>query len=305
MTTTIRAVVALAALGTCGVLLAGCGAASAGSSPAATTPSASSASPASSTDAGSAGQYDPESVRFENGMGDCMKKAGFQYVPAPNPILPPITSIGAKDPALVPYDQLKTFRTKYGFGGMYAEDVYPNDPNIVPKDPPDRANPNNAIKAALSPAQQQAYDEAYDGGYIRRIEAAGTKTGIKMGGCVASVSAQVNPSGQDPTTDAGASARASQAEQAFTTDPTVVSDAQAYGSCLRQKGYAVPSTKPGVIEHTVSSIADQAYTNNPNPNKRQGLDGEIKEALDDLDCGKAYEAAAKPFVANLLQNGVG
>jgi hypothetical protein len=317
MTTTIRAVAALIALGASGLLLVGCGAtpAPAGNSPA--SGSFTSAAAATGADTGSAtdgsdggsdanAQYDPSSVRFENLMADCMKKAGFQYVPAPLPITPPVNSLGAKDPALVPYDQLKTFRSKYGFGGLYAQDVYPGDPNVVPKQLPDRVNPNNTIRSALSPAQQQAYDNAYDGGYIRKITAAGTKTGIKTGGCAASVSAQVYRPGHSAVTDdAAASAKATQAEQAFTTDPTVVSDAQSYGTCLRQKGYTVPSTKPGVIEDTVSSVVQQEHTNNPDPNKRQGLDNEIKKALDDLECGKAYEAAARPFVENLLQNGVG
>src|SRR5262249_55865193 len=147
-------------------------------------------------------------------------------------------SIGAKDPALVPYDQLRTFRSKYGFGYLYAQDVYPNDPNIVPKNPPDRVNPNNAIRAALSPAQQEAYDNAYDGGAARKMQATGTKKGIKTGGCSASVANKVYPPNQSSAADdAAASARATQAEQAFTTDPTVVSDAQSYGTCLRQKGY--------------------------------------------------------------------
>jgi hypothetical protein len=308
MTTTIRAVAALVALGTSGILLAGCGGAQAGNGPAAAS-ARSAAAPSTSADA-TAGtdanaQYDPKSVQFENLMADCMKKAGFQYVPAPLPIGPPVNSLGAKDPALVPYDQLKAFRSKYGFGGLYAQDVYPNDPNVVPKDPPDRVNPNNAIRTALSPAQQEAYDDAYDGGYLRKIEAAGTKKGIKTGGCAASVSARVYPPGRGSTIDLAASAKATQAEQAFTTDPTVVSDAQSYGTCLRQKGYTVPSTKPGVIEQTVSSIVEQEHTDNPDPDKRQGLDGEIKKALDDLECGRVYEVAAKPFVENLLQNGVG
>jgi hypothetical protein len=308
MTTTMRAVAALFALGTCGVLLAGCGSAQAGKSPAApaTAAATSGAAPAgASTDPNDNAQYDPQDVKRENLMADCMKKAGFQYVASPLPLLPPVNSIGAKDPALVPYDQLKAFRTKYGFGYLYAQDVYPNDPNIVPKNPPDRVNPNTAIKAALSPAQQTAYDNAYDGGWMSKVEAAGTKVGIKQGGCAASVEAQMSQSDPAPTTDQSASDRAAQAEQAFTTNPAVVSDAQSYGTCLRQKGYAVSSTKPGVIEHTVSSIVEQEHANNPNPDKRQGLDDEIKKSLDDLECGKAYEAAAKPFVQSLLQNGVG
>ncbi|GAA3437217.1 hypothetical protein [Kutzneria kofuensis] len=300
MTTTIRVAVAL--LG--GALLAGCGAAP---SAAPTTGTSSAAAP---TQAGPdtntpEGRAEADSIKSENLMADCMKAAGFQYVPHPQHYTQSAGNVAGKDPATVPYDVLKTYRQKYGYGSNYASDVYPNDPNVVPPYTP-AANPNNAIRDALDPARKQAYDLAYDGGAREQFESGSKKPDIRTGGCVAKVNQQIgNTGGPKTTTDPAAEAAAAQAQQQFQTDPTVLSAAQAYGSCLQQHGYTVPSTKPGVIERTLEQLVQQEHTDHPVADKKQGLSKEIQTSLDDLECGKAYEAAAKPFVEKLLQVGVG
>ena len=305
MTTTIRA---LLALGACGVLLAGCGSAPSATPPATpatptTVSTASGAGPDTNTPEGKAEAW---SIKFENLMADCMKAAGFQYVAHPAHYSRPAGDIAGKDAALVPYDTLKTYRQKYGYGTYYAPDVYPNDPNVIAPDPGPESNPNNAIKAALDPARQKAYDQAYDGGTREQMEASGKKTDIHEGGCVAKITQQIGSlDGGSTTTDPTAEAAAAQAEQQFTTDPTVLSAAQNYGSCLQQRGYTVTSVKPGVIEQTLGQLVGQEHTDSPAVDRKQGLSKEIKISLDDLECGKAYEAAAKPFVEKLLQVGVG
>ena len=300
MTTTIRAVAAVLGLG---ALLAGCGVAPS----AAPSTSGTSSSAAVPTQAGPdtntpEGQAEAESIKFENLMADCMKAAGFQYVPHPQTYGRSAGNVAGKDPATVPYDVLKGYRQKYGYGSNYAGDVYPNDPNVVQPWSPAQ-NPNNAIRDGLDDARKKAYDQAYDGGARLTYESAKNKD-FKTGGCVDKISKQIGNT-TSVTTDPTAQAAAQQAEQEFTTNPAVLNAAQAYGSCLQQHGYAVPSTKPGVIEQTLSQQVQQEHGDHPVADKKQGLDKEIKTSLDDLECGKAYEAVAKPFVEKLLQNGVG
>ncbi|MFC0547924.1 hypothetical protein [Kutzneria chonburiensis] len=298
MTTTIRAVAAVLGLG---ALLAGCGGApSAG--PSTTGPSAAAPTQAGPDTNTPEGRAEADSIKFENLMADCMKAAGFQYVPHPQHYTRPAGNVAGKDPATVPYDVLKTYRQKYGYGSNYASDVYPNDPNVVQTYSPDQ-NPNNAIRAALDPARQLAYDQAYDGG-SREARQPGDKKDYKMGGCAAKITPQIGTNA-NVTTDPAAQAAGAQAEQEFTTNAAVLNAAQAYGSCLQQHGYSVPSTKPGVIERTLEQLVQQEHSDHPVADKKQGLAKEIQISLDDLECGKAYEVAAKPFVEKLLQNGVG
>jgi hypothetical protein len=301
MTTTIRAVAAVLGLG---ALLAGCGGGpSAGPSTGGTTSAGAptQAGPDTNTPEGRA---EADSIKSENLMADCMKAAGFQYVPHPQHYTRPAGNIAGKDPATVPYDVLKTYRQKYGYGSNYAADVYPNDPNVVQTYRPDQ-NPNNAIRDGLDAARKQAYDQAYDGGPRKTLSSSDKKEDVKVGGCMAKINAQIGNNTVNVTTDPAAQAAAAQAEQEFTTNPAVLNAAQAYGGCLQQHGYTVPSTKPGAIEHTLEQLVEQEHSEHPVADKKQGLDKEIKTALDDLECGKAYEAAAKPFVEKLLQNGVG
>jgi hypothetical protein len=270
-----------------------------GTSPSATTPGA---APDTSSPEGRA---EADSVKFENLMADCMKAAGFTYVPHPMQYTRPASNLAGQDPALVPYDQLKTYRAKYGFG-VYARDVYPNDPNVaVPGT--DNPNPNNAIRDGLDPARRQAYDLALDNGSRDKLSYEQAKKGVpkEPGGCVDKVTKQVGPAEPAKTSDAAAEAAAQQATQAFQTDPQVLQAAQNYGSCLRNLGYTVPNTKPGFIEHTLEQVVSAQHENTAPGSAAQGLTQEIKTALDDLDCGKDYEVKAKPFVRRLLSAGQG
>jgi hypothetical protein len=302
--TTSKPLTMLAVLGAAGLLLAGCGGGTqvAGSAPAGTSAAASPTPPTTSADTGS---FDQQSVKYENLMADCMKAAGFDYKPHPLEIAPATSAVVGKNAALVPYDQLKTYRTKYGFGAFYAQDVYPNDPNVAPKEAPIRPDPNQQIRDALGSAQKHAYNLAYDGGWLEKITAGAPKTSTPQGGCTAKIAKEVYGEGVQTQEQQGRDQQFKAAEQQFETNSAVLSAAQAYGDCLRGHGYQVTSTKPGVIENTMGQAVQQEHTDHPNPDPRAGLTKEIKTALDDLDCGKAYEAAAKPFVEKLMQLGVG
>jgi hypothetical protein len=160
-----------------------------------------------------------------------MEQQGFTYVPhapaeSPTPSSP---SIRGQHPALVAYEDLKTFRQKYGFG-VYAADVYPEDPNVAPRRPTTTPNPNDAIKASLAPAAKEAYNKALYGG------------GKGDGGCVNDSMKAVF--GDTPADDAAKQAQTRQTQSAFESDPGVVKAANAYAACLTDRGHKLSSTKP-------------------------------------------------------------
>ncbi len=55
----------------------------------------------------------------------------------------PAGNLFGMDPALVPYDDMREYRAKYGYGN-FARDLYPDDLDVsLPASPP---NPNTAIR---------------------------------------------------------------------------------------------------------------------------------------------------------------
>ena len=245
------------------------------------------------------GKAEANSVTTENLIADCMKAQGFTYVPRPLKFGRAAGNLSGMDPALVPYEDLKKYRAKYGFG-TFARDVYPNDLNVSL--PPTTPNPNTAIRDALDPAQQKAYDDALDGG-ARKPRAMGDveDTSKRAGSCSAKAAEQVF--GKEKPADPAKEAAAAQAQQQFQTDPQLLEAAQGYATCLRGQGYEVPAVKPGAIERTVEQAATKLHDEAQGANLQQGLDHEIKMALDDLECGKAYEVVAKPKVEKVLAEG--
>lgn len=248
------------------------------------------------------GRYLAESVKVEQLVADCMKAHGFTYVPHPMTSADLVApgNLAGHDPAIVPYDQLKAYRAKYGFG-IFARDVYPHDPNVAVRTD-STPNPNTAIRAALPPGQQQAYDQALEGDVRSFNSGAGRKT-ARTGGCADQASRQVSGDA-NTTTNPTQEAAGQAAEQSFQTDPDLLRAAQAYGSCLTRKGYHVTGTQPGAIEHTVEQ-AVQTLHDQGSLSATAGLAKEITMSLDDLECGRDYEAKAKPFVENLLNAGEG
>jgi hypothetical protein len=246
-----------------------------------------------------------DSARVQNLIADCMKAQGFTYVPH---VLKYSDSahdgnVGGHDPSQVPYETVKTYRQKYGFG-IYGRDVYPRDPNVVGRAVDPDSNPNNAIREGLDPARRQAYDKALAGnsGELK----AGQKPVTAEPGCAGKAAEQVYPAAPP---DQAEQAEYQQLVRAFQTDPQLLQAGQAYGSCLRQAGFQVPSTKPGVIEMTVQQIL--LKERNELPDKidaaaaQQGLQREIEKSLQDLECGKEYEKLAKPHIDKLLASGGG
>ncbi|HWO63606.1 MAG TPA: hypothetical protein VNO31_26600, partial [Umezawaea sp.] len=103
--------------------------------------------------------------------------------------------------------------------------------------------------------------------------------------------------------DPAKEAAAAQVQQEFQTDPQLLEAAQGYATCLRGQGYEVTAVKPGAIERTVEQIATKLHDEARGANLQQGLDREIEMSLEDLECGRAYEAVAKPKVEKVLAEG--
>lgn len=300
----LRALSALA-VGALG-LVAACGTAPQPVTPAAGEPSAAAVASGTATvpppaDGSPESKAEADSVTAENLIADCMKARGFTYVPRPLKFGIPAGNLSGMDPALVPYEDLKKYRAKYGFGN-FARDVYPNDLNVSL--PPPSPNPNTAIRDGLDAAARDAYDQALDGGARKARDDGSPGSATSAGSCSAKASEQVY--GQEEPADPAKEAAAAQVQQEFHTDPQLLEAAQGYATCLRGQGYEVPLVKPGTIERTVEQTATKLYDEAGGANLQQGLDREIEMALDDLECGKAYEAVAKPKVEKvLLEGGVG
>ncbi|MEO6089826.1 MAG: hypothetical protein ABIQ18_42630 [Umezawaea sp.] len=239
-----------------------------------------------------------DSVTTENLIADCMKARGFTYVPRPLKFGRPVGNLSGMDPALVPHEDLKEYRARYGFGS-FARDVYPNDLNVSL--PPPSPNPNTAIRDGLDAATRDAYDQALDGGAREARDGGSPGSKTSADSCSAKASEQVY--GQEEPADPAKEAAAAQAQREFQTDPQLLEAAQGYATCLRGQGYEVPVVKPGAIERTVEQIATKLYDEASGANLQQGLDREIVMALEDLECGKAYEAVAKPKVEKVLAEG--
>jgi hypothetical protein len=248
--------------------------------------------------------------QIESIRADCMKQRGFMYVPVvsvPHKIGEEERKRDSGD-----YAAMKTWREKNGYG-VFAFYVYPQEfanPMVepeggAPKDP----NQNNKIQMSLSETQREAYNDAGRTCYRRAVKEA---TGKKV----------------DSITDHYEQANARN-EQLITReldgDPRLVELAASMGNCLKNEGYPIGSTKPSALadrgrlkfeaekkplgERIPESMlkrmevsegarwepdltADQA---------RPYLAREIKDALDDLECGKDFYPAFTPRQIEIQQ----
>ena len=117
-------------------------------------PTAKSASPASKP----AATTQEKRRQFQSVKADCMKQKGFKYiayVPAEDP-----DTEGERKRRAGDYEALKAQRAKYGFG-VFSLFVYPKGPD-APDSMPDLSgdDPNDKIRAKLSPAQRTSYWKA-------------------------------------------------------------------------------------------------------------------------------------------------
>jgi hypothetical protein len=257
------------------------------------------------TGGGTAGEFDAAKAgdevtahysQWQNLIADCMKNQGFQYLPVTPPAVAKPDLFGGKLSVLQPADEVRRFRQKYGFGGAYALLMYPQDKALAGYKSGKVAenDPNDDIRAALDPARRRAFDLALQGA---TSEPGPTYTPTT--GCVGEMRKKSYP-GED-TVDA-----TTQAYSAFQAQPAVVAAAQKYADCLRKKGYAVNSAKPGAIE---SELAEQAWSQQvpasvSKADAQAALQKEIETALADLDCRTDYAALVRTKYAKVVfENG--
>lgn len=239
---------------------------------------------------------------IERSLATCMEQNGFRYVPDDGSpwqrVDPELNNdrLGRGD-----YAAMRSYRAKYGHGA-FAIYVFPQkfgNPRVKPEHVP--ISPNGAIRAALSPTQRRAYQEAYDRCYGPAVKQATGKDVASEWDHHRQISALVD--------------RLVAAE--IDADPRLVRLAENMADCLRAKGYAVESTLPSALagrgfarfnaEITeigrTDDISDEPLKSfgtdedgnhrvyQPNLTPLQAgpyLTREIGDALDDLECGREF-----------------
>ncbi|MBB5080823.1 hypothetical protein [Nonomuraea endophytica] len=265
-------------------VLTGCGSVEAGGEPEA----GASATPGTATV--------DKKLQMESVLADCMKQKGFKYVA----YVPPEEKLTAAEIKRDngDYQELRKNREKYGFG-VFAEFIYPGEVGISKKVAQADKDPNTKITGDLSTAQYTSYKKARDT-------------------CFALAAKEVL--GKSITKRTDLFQQFSQAKKLIVArevdgDQQLVGLASTMADCLRGKGYTVTETAPRDISMAVQdSIHDMASRIGA---KQQGIEfdpgsgeiimpeltaaqakpyfqKEIKAALDDLECGKAFYPVYNP-----------
>lgn len=236
--------------------------------------------------------------RLESLIADCMKKQGFQYLPATGQDrrTRPAEVLNGRSSVLRPAEEVRTFRQKYGFGSVYARLVFPDDPAVAlgEGEKGDGKDPNADIRTALDNARRRQYDLALTG-----VTNEPGPTYTPSAGCQGEAEAKIWPGGAEEQKKVQEARE--RASSAFQTDPAVVAAAQKYADCLREKGYRVPSRTPGEIE---VSLYEQALAveegSVSKADAAEGLRKEIEAALADLQCRTDYATIARTKYAKAI-----
>ncbi|MCG5220059.1 hypothetical protein [Streptosporangium sp. KLBMP 9127] len=249
--------------------------------------------------------------RIETMIADCMKEQGFKYVPYVEPFFEGTDESRRRSNG--DYEAIKRFREKNGYG-IYAIYVYPQEfhnPMVEPDETakPKVVNPNFKIRSSLSKTQTLAYEDAHDRCYVKAVKKV-------LGKDVKSM--------MDRFEQADARAKQLVARE-LDGEPRLAELAAAMGSCLKAKGYTIGSTKPTAMagrgpkrfndekaplgekipEDTRKRLEQpEGARYEPDLNADQArpyLAREIKDALDDLECGKEFYLAFLPAELSVQQ----
>ncbi|AWS46797.1 hypothetical protein DKM19_41370 [Streptosporangium sp. 'caverna'] len=257
---------------------------------------------------------DPQGIRrqTEAAIGDCMKRKGFKY----NPSLPSDQKTDEEVKRETgDYRSVREQREKYGFG-LYSGYVYPEYRPAGGMNFSDQ-DPNNPIMMALSSTQLASWRTTRDTCYSAAVKKLTGRT----------VSSEIDLSMQAHTMLEQAESRE------LDGDARLLDLAGRFGDCLKTKGVRVRSLKPtavgdaseAAIRVEMSALGDKQLLDRgtdpaalrkisvtePGGEKnapgesvflpsltpdeaRPYLAGEIKAALDDLECGKDFYAAFQP-----------
>lgn len=249
-------------------------------------------------------------VSTENQIADCMKQQGFTYIPRP------VVSATAGKKALVttsesseftgtrsflqPDDKLRPWREKYGFMDALAEAAYPNDPQLKATRKTSKASndPNQAIVAALDPAQRAAYNIALMGDAKAHVydpkEGKSTARQQKYDdSCQGKVDAALAEAAEAENSSKEAAKAADDAKKIkarYKSDPKVADAADEYANCLKERGYPARGSDPLQFQDDLSEKfggANEAADYSVSEAKAK-LETEIKVALADLECRSPY-----------------
>ncbi|GAA4097006.1 hypothetical protein [Nonomuraea soli] len=229
----------------------------------------------------------------------CMERRGFRYqVFVPRQ---PEPSADERAALLGDYEAGKRVRSTYGFRA-FARFVYPDDLKADTSSVYEN-NPNDRIRQHMSPAQNEAYQEASDACYIEMVRAL---TGKSVKGFVDHFERA-----QRAMDDA--------ASRELDGDPRLVALARTYGACLRGEGVAVTSILPSKVGAMASAgvyarlwaIGRKQFPEIPEGAKympeisageaRPYLEEEIETALADLECGRDFRPLFNPRQLEILE----
>ncbi|MBB5080824.1 hypothetical protein [Nonomuraea endophytica] len=241
--------------------------------------------------------------RIQAIVGDCMKGKGFKYVPWVPPVKAGETT--GDRAYLGDYAAMKEERAEKGFTVFYRY-AHPDRKEEVLWSSED--SPNSAIVQDLSPAQLAAYEKQLTACKSRAIKEVTGKVVKDDDDRYAQENATI-----DKVLD-----------RELNGDPKLVELAAEMGACLKGKGHSVADTRPSTL-HTWGwrMFEDKVKTLAKNDDKPEDeemakhgqyvmpvisvADGkryfgqEVKVALDDLECGKAFYAAYSPRNAEIQQ----
>jgi hypothetical protein len=191
--------------------------------------------------------------RLNDRMAQCLRDDGFEYRPV-SPVAQGQDRLGLSE---------EDFVEQYGFG--IATLIGVQAANSAP------ADPNRAIREALSPAEQKAYDRA-----LRR--------------CTESVRRELGPAPGRLELPADISAGVNEATRRAEADTRVVAAKQAYARCVAKRGFAGSSGEAlrGQIEERAAPLR-QAYQSREAELLGQGRDVSTLRVQDVLDAGQLAE----------------
>lgn len=187
-------------------------------------------------------------ARAENLIRDCMKARGFDYVPV-DPVAQQAALVGSRG---LSKDE---FEAQYGYGitTLYEERQQLSE-----------LGPNQSIRAALSPADQAAYDRTLYGDDPTQTFAVALDTGdfSKLGGCVKEAADTVFGGAQFLESLV---AKIDELDQRVKSDPRMVAAIRQWVGCMKQSGYdlADPDQVDVTLQTQLEAIVGTPDNRNP------------------------------------------
>ncbi|HEY3187830.1 MAG TPA: hypothetical protein VGJ70_10170 [Solirubrobacteraceae bacterium] len=236
--------------------------------------------------------------RVENGIRDCMKSEGFDYVPV-DPVAQRAALFGSS--RLSDLDFAKQFG--YGISTLWGHVSA-------------TADPNQRMRLSLSPADRRAYDRALGGDNPGGTFAAAVDTGdfTKLGGCTLKATERVFGGAQVLSRLSG---KLDQLEERIFQDQRMVRAVEKWASCMSGAGYqyeepeAIDSDLFKRTERIVGELPGQFATGpapgvKPPPYDHAALAAlqrqEVAIAVADYNCEHKYITPVEEVVRVHYQN---